>query len=167
MEPLAKGCPDEWLHDIAASDRKLIQKVVQVTGINWRNISNTLVPRGDFVFFVTNVSVFPIALKFDEETSLPIRFGTYEFVQKPELQKQESKLVCNPRTDTYFTIRQMLYQQEADLITNAPEREEFFFGGLRVVIQGAGEFASQVEERRLDTNYTVSKRTGTMLKHYL
>jgi hypothetical protein len=39
--------------------------------------------------------------------------------------------------------------------------------GLTVVIRGQGKFAERVKERRLDMNYTVSKREGRMLKHYI
>jgi hypothetical protein len=142
------------LENIVERDKKNISKVVRIVehSISYTNLT-AQAPSIDFIFEVFNGSVFDISV--DEKLGGFIHLNNNAMVgDKGIVGRVEELLRGEVRT---LAIKQCVNPQEAELILDATEEDEFRFGGLQVVIKGGAD-CPDVVWQRLALPYTAHVR---------
>lgn len=132
-----QSCPDKPLHAIADHDQNHINDAVSVESCRPEYFLTPPSPYIDFIFTVFNGSVYRVSVRTPIEGNIIIL--NHRLSGRIQLMQHE---VGNLERCTKATlcIRQWLNSEEADLISQASDREQFLFLGLHVPIDGGDHY---------------------------
>lgn len=147
-------CPNQQLHNIAASDREQIHDRLKLIGVECVKHFGD-VPYIDFVFRLYNLALISVSI----DDAIVGRIVFYKDRQSDGWTLRQATMDnlakhCRFRVGYHFTIRQEVSLEEAALIESSPD-SRFYFGDLKITMHG--EWFSGV---RFGTSFQVDTKTG-------
>lgn len=141
-----RGCQDEWLHEVAKTDKTSIEKLIRIVGILYNpDFEKAHI---DFTLCVFNISLYDIAIDNAIKKGA-IRFGEdNEKFFYPANIESEHPIDCPSRGDAFFVIRQAIRAEEIERLRKQDNYLIRFYD-LEIMFQGGKHFP-QADPLRLD-----------------
>jgi hypothetical protein len=150
LETVAAECPDRWLHDIAANDKRRVEQLVFVESCEPKkfNLERDDAPFIEWWITVFNASVYTVHVQDGVTGRITYRESEYPLSGDLRILENDAKTLEHTQREV-FKLRQWINQTECDLIRKLTKEHP------------EQPYYTEVDLRRVQIGFTVEFSDGS------